>query len=1664
MLAIASVEAQVIINEIHYDPEPDTAALEFIELFNRGASSVDLSGWYFSDGVEYDFPSGSSIAAGGYLVIAQDPTSIESTFGVTALGPWSGKLSNEGEEIVLRDALDAKVDTLDYQRGFPWPVCPDGTSMELLHPYLDRGLGGSWRSSAYSIGNEEVVCIAASAIDWRYFKGTEEASSPSSAWRAVAFDDSGWLTGQTSLGYGDDDDNTTLSDMKNGYSSVYLRKTFNLNASEIPSSLLLRIYVDDGAVVWINGTEVARVNVPDGELAYDTVTGAWLEASWTEVVVSGSTLTAGTNVVAVHAVNQALDSSDFSIDLELRSNSSGASLLPSPGEQNRVWTAAAPPASRQVEHVPEQPVSGEPVVVSTKVTDPDGVGSVFLEYQSVAPGAYVRASDEGYADGWTALAMTDDGSGGDEVAGDDVYSATIPGGVQLHRHLVRYRITVSDADGVAQQVPYEDDARLNFAYFVYDGVPAWTGANDPDNQSPESTFSTNIMAKTMPVYHLLALEDDVLNCQYTNAYKDVRFYGTFVYDGQVYDHIQFKVRGEYSTYKSGKNKWRFYFNQADDFKARDNYGDRYEADFRRLNLNACASPWVPVNRGMAGLDEAGSFRLNELAGVASPKTHYAQLRVIDAGAEAPEDQYAGDLWGLYLSVEHIDGRFLEEHGLPDGNTYKISGASSVTKRNQSATQSEDDSDWTAFQTAIASNSEGDWRTCFDLETYYTFRGINRVVSNVDLRYYTNYGMYHHPDGHWYMVPQDLDMMFAPETHWAGAVAMEVCLNHAEIENEFKNRCRELLDLLFSDVAPMGGQGVQVLHELAQWVNPTNQPLTFADVDQFMWNYHPRASTVKPIHRGQFYISPVDDTRKGGTWTRTLVSADFEGFVQYITDFITDTDPDSFSVGDGDQRGYGFNYLELEATDSDIPDTPTLTYTGTDGYPVDGLQFTSSAFADPQGAGTFGALEWRIAEIRNPASPGYEAGDRWKYEIEADWESGEIVTQSYSINPATDLVAGRTYRARVRHQDNTSRWSHWSAPVEFVAMGREMPLALMLSEVHYNPAEPEAGSGYDADDFEFVELVNNGAETLDLRGYALDGGIEFTFRGSAVETLAAGEYVVVVRNAEAFATRYDVGDMPIAGTYSGKLSNSGENVRLEYYGQKLFDISYNDSRGWPLAADGGGHSLIPLNDDIAEQGFDILDYSGNWRASTYEHGSPGEADPAPMDDLLINEIIAHTDTGYEVPYDSNDQIELYNPTSTDVTLDGHWYLSDDVTNPEQFNIPVGAVIPAGGWLLFDEDDFHPGRVDGFGLDKVGEQVVLSHRPGSGMNRVVDGFEFEGQANAADEDDGATGGSWGRYPDGDAFLQNLSPTPDGANQLPLPGIRIEQLMYHPASISGVEMDDLLEYVLLTNRSSQTIALEDLEEGAGSWRIDGGIDYRFETGFTLSAGAAVWLVPFDPSMDASSKTLFCTTYGIDEGTILMLGPYEGNLSNAGESITLERPQASDDPQAPDEISWIIVDEAVWLDESPWPEDADGTGYALLRTGSCGNDPLSWTTTDDRDSDGLSDRWEMGFRTNLTDLGAGDYDGDGANDKNEYQAGTDPTDASSLFEFKSIKTVPNTLLSWSSATGKVYSLWVSTDLVSSSFTNSGVQLPATPPLNTYTVEVDQAESAYFQLRVEEQ
>ena len=357
------VNQDIVINEIMYHPLGDNEDKEYLELYNRGDRVVDISGWELNRGFSFTFPADTRMSPDTYLVIGRNPRLIEELHGLPAnsvLGPEQdpdalddfSTLRDSGERQTLKDGLGRTVDTVRYYDGGDWPRWADGlgSSMELIDPYQDNRFGAAWDASDDSdkaevehfsyvgrhgggeselhvllmtrgmslVDNLSIVGGAVRNDDteligddetWRYFKGTQ---APPASWRASDFDDSGWLSGRTGIGYGDGDDNTVLDDMRESYLTVFCRKTFNVTNIEDINELILSITVDDGFYAYINGVQVASYNVNSPD--WDAPASGAGEPTLVERTLEnpGAVLRLGENVLAVQVHNGNLTSSDLS--------------------------------------------------------------------------------------------------------------------------------------------------------------------------------------------------------------------------------------------------------------------------------------------------------------------------------------------------------------------------------------------------------------------------------------------------------------------------------------------------------------------------------------------------------------------------------------------------------------------------------------------------------------------------------------------------------------------------------------------------------------------------------------------------------------------------------------------------------------------------------------------------------------------------------------------------------------------------------------------------------------------------------------------------------------------------------------------------------------------------------------------------------------------------------------------------------------------------------------------------------------------------------------------------------------------------------------------------------------------------------------------------------
>jgi hypothetical protein len=153
---------------------------------------------------------------------------------------------------------------------------------------------------------------------WKYL---DNGSDQGTAWRTPAFNDTAWASGPAQLGYGDGDEATVVSYGPNSgakYITTYFRRSFNVADASAYLNATVRVLRDDGAVVYVNGTEVFRSNMPGGGVGYQTLASAAIDDNtFYSASFSPSLLVDGANVVAVEIHQANGTSSDLSFDLEL---------------------------------------------------------------------------------------------------------------------------------------------------------------------------------------------------------------------------------------------------------------------------------------------------------------------------------------------------------------------------------------------------------------------------------------------------------------------------------------------------------------------------------------------------------------------------------------------------------------------------------------------------------------------------------------------------------------------------------------------------------------------------------------------------------------------------------------------------------------------------------------------------------------------------------------------------------------------------------------------------------------------------------------------------------------------------------------------------------------------------------------------------------------------------------------------------------------------------------------------------------------------------------------------------------------------------------------------------------------------------------------------------
>ncbi|MCZ6794279.1 MAG: PQQ-binding-like beta-propeller repeat protein, partial [Planctomycetota bacterium] len=277
-----------------------------------------------------------------------------------AISSWSATLEERVEQLFIKSGPRL------YCRG------PKNSVVAVDLPSLDRGARISWRTRLpdrplamisgdgrlfvstdlgriYCFGAEdrdvdlptgETGVLVPRGSSWKF---ADDGTDLGTSWRQPSYDDSEWSVGPAQLGYGDGDEATRLSfggDPKKKPVTVYFRRAFQVAEGSRFTELKLSTLVDDGGVVYLNGQEVARHFLPEGEIGSDTLAESGTdEKTYESVTLPGDALRTGENTLAVEVHQRRRDSSDLSFDLELSGELAGRrSQLPVVEDR---WTEVA---------------------------------------------------------------------------------------------------------------------------------------------------------------------------------------------------------------------------------------------------------------------------------------------------------------------------------------------------------------------------------------------------------------------------------------------------------------------------------------------------------------------------------------------------------------------------------------------------------------------------------------------------------------------------------------------------------------------------------------------------------------------------------------------------------------------------------------------------------------------------------------------------------------------------------------------------------------------------------------------------------------------------------------------------------------------------------------------------------------------------------------------------------------------------------------------------------------------------------------------------------------------------------------------------------------------------------------------------------------------------
>ncbi|MEO1530147.1 MAG: lamin tail domain-containing protein, partial [Planctomycetota bacterium] len=651
---------------------------DWIEIRNDADTPVDLLGYHLTDNAsnsdKWQFPVSRVLDPGDYLVVFASGRDVIDPSGHFHT---NFRLDPDGEYLAL--------------------TAPDRTVLSEFGSN-DTDYPPQIENISYGVSGNSLV--TGDSVT-QYLIPTDARLG--NTWIANGFDGpaNGFSLGRAAMGYensaGSSTSYTNLiqTTVPSGTTTVYQRIEFDLVDASVVTDLELRANFDDGMVAFLNGVEVASFNAPN-PLAFDSIA---TDVHPDETAIAGRVfdldafaglLVDGTNTLAIQMLNRFNTSSDFLMIPELSTRSLlgpiGHLVTPTPGANNSRLLDVGPLIT-DVTPVPSTS-AGAPLTITAQVSDfstPLDASTVRLHYRRMY-------------DGEVTVAMVDDGTGGDAVSGDGIFTATIPGSIFVAGEMVRWYVTASDTAGIQAREPRYLDAIDSPQYLG-------TVVTDP------------AITTDLPVMHWFVENP---NAATTNAGTRA----SISIDGVFYDNIQVDGHGQ-STRGSAFPKKSFDFDANSGFKFRVRPDLDPVSDFNLLT-------------NYADQTKLRNTLQYDLFAEAGHSHHYAFPLVVYRN---------GGFYALYDIVEEGDSEYLERLGEdPENPLYKVNNRVNHAYNNveKKTREYEDHSDFADVVDA-AVNLSGTAATTWD----YDNLDIAELVNYLAIQNVTSANDFGHKNMYWY---------------------------------------------------------------------------------------------------------------------------------------------------------------------------------------------------------------------------------------------------------------------------------------------------------------------------------------------------------------------------------------------------------------------------------------------------------------------------------------------------------------------------------------------------------------------------------------------------------------------------------------------------------------------------------------------------------------------------------------------------------------------------------------------------------------------------------------------------------------------------------------------------------------------------------------------------